>query len=326
MNWGVSHLAALALGFILDLVFGDPRWLPHPIRAIGSLIAVLEKLLRKVFAKTNRGEFTAGIFLVVLTCSIVTAAVFGIIWVLSLISLYLAFAVEVFLSYQILATRALKDESMRVYHDIKSSDIQKARYSVSMIVGRDTESLDEIGIVKATVETVAENASDGVIAPIIFMAIGGVPLGMFYKAVNTMDSMVGYKNDRYLYFGRAAAIWDDVLNFIPARLSGILMCAAAILSGFDAAGAMRIFIRDRKNHKSPNSAHTEAACAGAMGIQLAGDSFYFGNLVEKPTIGDDLRSVNTEDIPKSCKLMYAAAAISLFLFCLIPLGVMLVSG
>jgi len=231
MNWGVSHLAALALGFILDLIFGDPRWLPHPIRAIGVLLRCWRRFCERFLQKRTGENSAAGIFLVVLTCSIVTAAVFGIIWVLSLISLYLAFAVEVFLSYQILATRALKDESMRVYHDIKSSDIQKARYSVSMIVGRDTESLDEIGIVKATVETVAENASDGVIAPIIFMAIGGVPLGMFYKAVNTMDSMVGYKNDRYLYFGRAAAIWDDVLNFIPARLSGILMCAAAMGGG-----------------------------------------------------------------------------------------------
>ena len=326
MNWWVSHLAALALGFVLDLIFGDPRWMPHPIRAIGNLIAVLEKFLRRIFAKTERGELTAGVVLVVLTCSIVTATVTVIIWALSLVSPYLGFAVEVLLSYQILATRALRDESMKVYSDVKSSDIQKARHSVSMIVGRDTESLDEIGIVKATVETVAENASDGVVAPIIFMAIGGVPLGMFYKAANTMDSMVGYKNDRYLYFGRAAAIWDDILNFIPARLSGILMCAGALLPGFDAAGALKIFMRDRKNHKSPNSAHTEAACAGALGIQLAGDSFYFGKLVAKPTIGDNLRSVNAEDIPKSCNLMYAAAIISLILFCIVPLGIVLVTG
>ena len=326
MNWGISHLAALALGFILDLIFGDPRWLPHPIRAIGSLIAVLEKLLRKIFVKTERGEFTAGVLLVVLTCSIVTATTMGIMWVFFLISPYLAFAAEVILSYQILATRALRDESIKVYHDVKLSDIQKARHSVSMIVGRDTENLDEIGIVKATVETVAENASDGVIAPIIFMAIGGVPLGMFYKAVNTMDSMVGYKNDKYLYFGKTAAIWDDVLNFIPARLSGILMCVAAVLPGFDSAGAFRVFMRDRKNHKSPNSAHTEAACAGALGIQLAGDSFYFGKPVKKPTIGDDLRSVNAEDIPQSCKLMYASAVISLLLFCVIPLGAILMAG
>ena len=326
MNWITAHLMALAAGFLLDLIFGDPRWMPHPVRAIGALISALEKCLRMAFPKSQRGEFIAGIVLVILICTIPTAITLGIIGACGLISPYLSFAVQVFFSYQLLATRALRDESMKVYHSLKSYDFEGARYFVSMIVGRDTDCLDEKGIVKATVETVAENASDGVIAPLIFMAAGGVPLGLLYKAANTMDSMVGYKNDEYLYFGRAAAIWDDILNFIPARLSGLIMCAGAAISGLDTKAAFRIFLRDRKNHKSPNSAHTEAACAGALGIQLAGGSYYFGKLVQKPTIGDAMREVETEDIPKSCRLMYAAAIISLLIFCVLPLVFALLAG
>src|SRR5699024_619925 len=280
-----SHLTALLIGFCLDLLLGDPHWAPHPVRAIGALISGLEKVLRKLFPKSHGGELAGGVVLVLLTLLIPTVLTVLLLWGCWLISPWLALGVESVVSYQLLATKSLAVESRKVYDALKTGDLDKARYAVSMIVGRDTDRLDEAGVTRAAVETVAENASDGVIAPLIFLAIGGAPLGMFYKAANTMDSMVGYKNDKYLYFGWAAARWDDVLNFIPARLSGVLMCLAAWLCGLDGKEAWRIFRRDRKNHKSPNSAHTEAACAGALGVQLAGSNYYFGKLVEKPTIG-----------------------------------------
>ena len=240
-----------------------------------------------------------------------------------LLSPWLALAVESVVSYQLLATKSLAAESRKVYAALKTGDLDKARYAVSMIVGRDTDRLDEAGVTKAAVETVAENASDGVIAPLIFLAIGGAPLGMFYKAANTMDSMVGYKNDKYLYFGRAAAKWDDVLNFLPARISGVLMCLGAAAAGYDGKNAWRIFLRDRKKHKSPNSAHTEAACAGALQLQLAGPNWYFGKLVEKPTIGDDQRPPEPLDILRSGRVLYATAFFALLLFCGVPLLILL---
>ena len=307
---------ALLAGCLLDVILGDPHWAPHPVRAIGALIAGLEKLLRRLFPKTPRGERAAGLVLVVLVLGISTGVTVGILLLCSLVSPWLRFAVEILLSYQCLAARSLRDESMKVYRSLKTGTLQEARHAVSMIVGRDTERLDETGVAKAAVETVAENASDGVIAPLIFLAIGGAPLGIFYKAANTMDSMVGYKNDRYRYFGTCAARWDDVLNFIPARLAGALMCLAAPLAGQDGRNAWRIFRRDRLNHKSPNSAHTEAAAAGALRVQLAGSSYYFGKLVEKPTIGDDLRPVEAEDIRRANRLMFATAFLSLALVCI----------
>ena len=307
---------ALLAGCLLDVILGDPHWAPHPVRAIGALIAGLEKLLRRLFPETPRGERAAGLVLVVLVLGISTGVTVGILLLCSLVSPWLRFAVEILLSYQCLAARSLRDESMKVYRSLKTGTLQEARHAVSMIVGRDTERLDETGVAKAAVETVAENASDGVIAPLIFLAIGGAPLGIFYKAANTMDSMVGYQNDRYRYFGTCAARWDDVLNFIPARLAGALMCLAAPLAGQDGRNAWRIFRRDRLNHKSPNSAHTEAAAAGALRVQLAGSSYYFGKLVEKPTIGDDLRPVEAEDIRRANRLMFATAFLSLALVCI----------
>ncbi len=326
MNWMTGHLAALLLGFCLDLLLGDPHWAPHPVRAIGTLIAALEQPLRRIFPKSQRGERSAGVALVILTAGISTGLTALLLWLCHQIHWALGFGVETLLCYQLLATRALRDESMKVFHALRSGTLEEARHAVSMIVGRDTQRLDAEGVAKAAVETVAENASDGVIAPLLFLAIGGAPLGMFYKACNTMDSMVGYKNDRYLYFGWAAARWDDVLNFIPARLSGVLMCLAAWLCGLDGKEAWRIFRRDRKNHKSPNSAHTEAACAGALGVQLAGSNYYFGKLVEKPTIGDPGRPIEDADIRRSNHLMYATAVVSLILFCGIPLVVSLLKG
>ena len=315
-------ILAVVLGFVLDLLIGDPHWLYHPIRLVGALINALEKLLRGVFPKNKNGELTAGVFLLALTAGITTGCAWGLLYLAGRIHPWVRFVLETVMCYQLLATKALKDETMKVYTALSQGDLKQARYAVSMVVGRDTEVLDETGVTKAAVETVAENASDGVIAPLLFLAIGGAPLGFFYKAVNTMDSMVGYKNDKYLYFGRAAARFDDVLNYIPARLSGALMSAAASFCGLDAGNAWKIFLRDRRNHSSPNSAHTEAAAAGALHIQLAGNAYYFGKLYEKPTIGDPDRPVEYEDIRRVNRLLYATAVLTLIVFMVVK-GVVL---
>ena len=310
-------MPALAAGFILDLMIGDPRWLYHPVCLIGNLIAFLEKILRKIFPKTDKGELAAGIVEVILVCLLSGGIPFLILHILYGISVWAGFALETFWCYQLLATKSLKTESMKVYDRLKNGTLDEARYAVSMIVGRDTQSLTEEGVTKAAVETVAENASDGVMAPLLYLAVGGPVLGAFYKAVNTMDSMVGYKNEKYLYFGRFAAKVDDVLNYIPARLSALFMVAAAGLTGLSAKNAWKIFKRDRYNHASPNSAQTEAAMAGALGVQLAGDAWYFGTLYKKKTIGDALRPVECEDIRRANRLMYASAGLLLIVVMLL---------
>ena len=307
------HISALVLGFLLDLAFGDPRWLYHPIRLIGNLIAWAEKPFRAAFPKSEKGELAAGTFFAVFVVAVSTAVPAILLALASRLSLWLVFALEVFWSFQILAAKSLKSESMKVYAALKEGDLPKARKAVSMIVGRDTQKLTEEGVAKAAVETVAENSSDGVIAPLLFLALGGPALGFFYKAVNTLDSMVGYKNDTYLYFGRFSAKLDDVLNFIPSRISGLLLVLASPLAGLSMEGAWKIFRRDRRNHASPNSAQTEAAAAGALGVQLAGDAYYFGKLYKKPTIGDPLRPVEYEDIRRVNRLMYAAVCLALVL-------------
>ena len=304
-------LAALLTGYVLDLIFGDPPQIYHPIRIIGNLIAVLEKGIRKVFPKTSKGELAGGtvlVVLVVLICTAVPAALLGLAaWIHPVVYWLLAS----FWCWQILATKSLKTESMKVYAPLKERDLPAARRAVAMIVGRDTERLTEEGVAKAAVETVAENTSDGIVAPLIFLALGGPALGFFYKAVNTMDSMVGYKNERYLYFGRTAARLDDVLNFLPSRISAWLMILAAAFLGMDGKNAKRIYLRDRRNHASPNSAQTEAVMAGALRVQLAGDAWYFGELYKKPTIGDPFRAVEPEDIVRANRLMYLTSALAL---------------
>lgn len=300
---------------VLDLLLGDPHWMPHPVRWMGRTISALERLLRRWFPKTPAGERGAGIVL-----ALALPALFGggcalMLWGLGRLSPWLSWAVQLWFTYQLLAARSLQTESMAVYSPLKEHDLEGARQAVSRIVGRDTQALDETGVAKAAVETVAENTCDGVTAPLIFLFLGGLPAGMAYKAVSTLDSMVGYKNDKYRWFGWASARLDDLLNFIPARLSGLFLClGAALLPGCSGRRAWTIFWRDRKKHASPNSAHTEAACAGALEVQLAGDASYFGKLVHKPTLGDPIRPVEPEDIPRACRLMYATAALFLLTF------------
>ena len=305
---------ALGIGFVLDALFGDPHWLPHPVVLIGKWISFLEKQLRRLFPKTPGGERAGGTVLVLLVLLASAAVPWGILWLAGLVHPYLRFAVECFMCYQILAARSLKTESMRVYRKLQEGNLEGSRKAVSWIVGRDTENLTMEGVSRAAVETVAENTSDGVIAPMLYLALGGPVLGFFYKAVNTMDSMIAYKNDRYLYFGRTAAHLDDVFNYIPARLSGLFMILASAILGFDGKNAWRIFKRDRYNHASPNSAQTEAVCAGALDVQLAGDAWYFGVLHKKKTIGDPIRPVEPEDIRRANRLMYGTAVIGLILF------------
>lgn len=318
------HIIAFIAGFVLDLLIGDPHFIPHPVRLIGSLISFLDKRLNcdagynsseneAVIGvnteKLNLTKYKRGVLLA-FTVIFATFAVSVIILVAAYsINLYAGVIAEAVMTWQILATKCLRVESMRVYDALRTDGVEAGRRAVSMIVGRDTSVLDEAGVTRAAVETVAENTSDGVIAPMLYTAIGGPVLGFVYKAVNTMDSMLGYKNDKYMYFGRFAARLDDVVNFIPARISAYLMITAAFIGGrqFDGRNAYRIFKRDRFNHASPNSAQTESVCAGALRVQLAGDAVYFGKLVKKKYIGDGLCEIEYEDIKRANRLMYITA-------------------
>ena len=309
----ILHLAALMGGYILDLLIGDPHGIPHPVAWIGSLIGALEKRLFPE-ARDPAKEFRRGLLVCLIVLAVTGILAFAAIAVSYRIMPYLGAAVEAVLTCYILAARSLRDESMKVHDDLADGDLIKARYDLSMIVGRDTQNLDQAAVTRAAVETVAENASDGVIAPLLCTAIGGPLLGLLYKAVNTMDSMLGYRNDRYEYFGKAAAKLDDAANFIPSRLSALLLIAAAAFPGklfrqFDAGNAYRIWKRDRLKHKSPNSAQTESACAGALGVRLGGPSVYKGILVEKPYIGEAERDIEPEDIRLANRLMFAAEAV-----------------
>lgn len=315
----IYHIIAFMGGFILDLILGDPYSLPHPIRWIGSLIGYLERKLNKKDISEKSAQ-KRGCVMVITVCAIVEACVIIVIVGSYYISAYVGCAVELVMTYYMLAAKCLKTESMKVYDALESGTIEEARYAVSMIVGRDTENLTKEQIAKAAVETVAENTSDGEIAPMIYLAIGGPVLGFLYKTINTMDSMIGYKNDKFINFGRCAAKLDDVVNYLPSRISAYLMINACSFLGkeYDRKRAAEIYRRDRYNHASPNSAQTEAACAGALGIKLAGDASYFGKTVKKQYIGDDIRKINTQDIKRANRLLYASA-IQCELFCVIIL-------
>ncbi len=306
----IYHMIALSIGYLADLVIGDPHGMPHPIRMIGRLIGALERLLHK--SCDPKKELLAGSILWILT-TVTTVIITGVILAGAyLCDFCLGIVIEAILTFTILAAGSLCRETMQVYDALP--DLSKARRALSMIVGRDTDVLDEAGIIRAAVETVAENTSDGVLAPLLYTVIGGPVLGMLYKAVNTMDSMLGYHNDRYEYFGRCAARADDVFNYIPSRLSALFMIVSAwalriFTKEYDAAGAYRIWRRDRRNHKSPNSAQTESACAGALSVRLGGNATYGGILVTKPTIGDPAKEIERSDICRAIRLMFATEGI-----------------
>ena len=310
---------ALFLGVILDFILGDPHGWWHPVIGIGKIITKTEHIVRNVFPKTKRGERIGGgvLAVVVIVVSVAIPAIllyiaYHLHWVAGML-------LEAIMCYTMLAAKSLKVESMKVANALEQEGLEAGRKAVSMIVGRDTQRLDETGVIKAAVETVAENTSDGVIAPLIFMGIFGAVGGFFYKSINTMDSMIGYKNEKYQYFGTVAAKLDDIVNFIPARISAILMVVSAFLCGMDGKGAFRIFKRDRYNHASPNSAQTESVMAGALGVQLAGDAWYFGVKHEKPTIGDAKRSVELRDIQRSNRLMYMTTVLTVIIILVIHL-------
>lgn len=326
------HIVMLVIGFVLDMLLGDPHFLWHPVQGIGRLIEQMERGLFFLLGiaperEADRGKKRfAGSILVIVVLAVSVGVTVLFLTVMGRISPALEFAAGCIICYQMLAMKSLRVESMNVYDSLQAGDTDKARYAVSMIVGRDTDKLDKEGIIKAAVETVAENTSDGVIAPLFYMLLFGPAGGVFYKAVNTMDSMVGYRNDRYYYFGTAAAKLDDILNFVPARISAAAMLAAAFLAGLDVKSAWRIYRRDRYCHKSPNSAQTEAVCAGALNVQLAGPASYFGEQVDKPVIGDDKRAVEAEDIKRANGLLYVSSTIVLVLGILAAAGIFLLTG
>ena len=304
-------------GFVLDALFGDPAWLPHPVVFMGKAISRLEAFWRHRLPKTPKGEMLGGA-IVAFCLPVGTLLLTGAVcWGAARLHPLLGLAVQMFWCGQALAARGLAQESTNVYRELIKPNLPAARKAVSRIVGRDTDALTAGGVTKAAVETVAENASDGVIAPLLYMLIGGAPLALTYKAINTMDSMLGYKNEKYLYFGRVPAKLDDAANYIPSRLAGLLWVAAAAFTGNSARGAWKIWRRDRRRHASPNSAQTESACAGALGVQLAGPAYYFGQYYPKLTIGDALRPIEPEDILRANRMMYVASSFALAWGCAI---------
>lgn len=304
----------LIAGFVLDRFFGDPLSRFHPVVLIGKIIGACDRKFRK----GNSRDPAGGILTVMIVCAVSAAVPAVILYLLDRYAGWIcSTAAASLLCWQMLAARGLKTESMKVYEALAENDIEKARYALSMIVGRDTESLDETGIIRAAVETVAENTSDGVTAPMFYMAVFGVPGLFFYKAVNTMDSMIGYKNEKYMLFGRAAARLDDLLNFVPARITAVLMIlAAAILPGMSGHSAAAVYRRDHRKSTSPNSGCTESVTAGALGIRLLGPAYYFGKLVDKAFIGDPVRLPEPADIPRTCRLMYLSSDLMLLLLVL----------
>lgn len=307
----VAVILPILIGFPLDALLGDPQALPHPVRVIGAMISRLENLVRALFSNLRWGGFWI-VAVVSLTSAAVPCAILVICY---LVSTVLGIAVESIFCYYLLAARCLRDESTKVYKALERNDLSGAKKAVSGIVGRDTENLDEQGVLRATVETVAENTTDGVTSPLFYMMFGGAVGGFFFKAANTMDSMLGYKNAKYREIGFFAAKLDDILGILPSRLTALLSVPATFLCGQDGKNACRIWKRDRLRHESPNAAQTESAFAGALHIQLGGDATYFGELHKKPEIGDTDRPLQNSDIRKSNAMMYVTSILMLLIAC-----------
>ncbi|WIF94964.1 cobalamin biosynthesis protein [Caminicella sporogenes] len=307
-------MISIFTGYFMDLIFGDPYWLFHPIKFIGMLIKRLEKLLRKIFKKREK---IGGIVLALSTIGLVYFITYSILSMARALNPLLENVVKTFMVFQILATKSLDVESKKVYYPLKEGNLLRARKFLSYIVGRDTENLSKREIIRATVETIAENISDGIIAPLFYIFLGGAALGMTYKAVNTLDSMVGYKNDKYIDFGWASARIDDIVNYIPARITSIFIVIASAVLGFNYKKSFKILVRDGRNHSSPNAGYPEAAVAGALGIQLGGTNVYFGKPVYKPTIGDEEKSLEVEDIDKTIRIMYLTSFVGICIFALV---------
>ena len=308
------------IAYVLDLIFGDPQNIIHPVQIIGKMINIGEKsLLGKKYKSDRKYKFFAGMILNITVISLT----YGITYLIRRISenSIIFTVVEIYLMYTIFSINSLAREGNRVYNILKEGNIERARKDLSYLVSRDTETMDEKMIIRSTMETISENTVDGIVAPMLYMFLGGLPLSMTYKAINTFDSMVGYKNEKYMDFGKFSAKLDDVANFIPARITGILIVIASMILGYDYKNSLKIFIRDRKNHSSPNSGHAEAGVAGALGVQFGGRVSYFGKEVDKPVIGDKIKDFELEDIKKNIKIMYVASFLSLVMFSVISLGI-----
>nr|WP_312985632.1 adenosylcobinamide-phosphate synthase CbiB [Clostridioides sp.] len=309
------NLISIYFGYILDLIIGDPYSFPHPVKYIGKLIKTLEGFIRRAFKTEGLLKF-GGFILCIATVAITYIVTYLFVNIFKF-NYILYILVNGFVIYTTLATKCLKDEAIKVYNVLKTGDLEKSRIQLSYIVGRDTTELSEKEIIRATVETVAENTVDGIISPMFYAFVGGAPLAMAYKAINTLDSTVGYKNDKYLNLGIASAKLDDIVNYVPSRLSVLIMPIASMILGYNAKNSFRIGIRDRKNHKSPNCALSEGAVAGALGIQLGGTNVYFGKEVYKPTIGDNMTNINVENIVDTNRIMYMSSLVSLLIFTLV---------
>ncbi|MGL5650901.1 MAG: adenosylcobinamide-phosphate synthase CbiB [Paraclostridium sp.] len=308
-------ILVMVIAYLLDLIIGDPYSFPHPVRFIGDLIRFTEGKIRKIFKSKNQLKI-GGFLLWTITVGF-TALVTGLILNLLCINNIFYVIIASIILYTTLSTKCLADEAKKIYEVLKTGDIEKSRKQLSYIVGRDTTSLSENEIIRATVETVAENTVDGIISPMMYGFIGGPVLAMAYKAINTLDSMVGYKNEKYGDIGFASAKIDDIANFIPARITPFFMMIASFILGFNSKKSIKIAMRDRKNHKSPNCAYAEGAVAGALEVQLGGTNMYFGEKVYKPTIGDKDRELEAEDILRTNKIMYLTSFIALVIFSII---------
>lgn len=309
------------LAFLLDCIVGDPYWFPHPVRFIGKYINLFNKF---IFMKERDGKilkFVWGPLLTVTTVIITYLITKGFLDLSYYLDKNIYYVVTVLIIWTTIAPCCLSKEGYKVYKPLKSGKIEIARKRLSFLVSRDTKNLNQDSIARATVETILENLSDGVIAPLFYCLIGGAPLAMAYKAINTLDSMVGYRNEKFENLGFFSAKTDDFFNLVPARLSGVLLIISAFICGYDFKGALKVFKRDRLNHKSPNSAHPEAAGAGALGIRLGGPNYYFGKVVNKPYIGDEKRTIESIDILRSIKLIYASTIIMLLTISIICLRI-----